>query len=597
MLNRTARIQLLAFAVVTVLAVGAITMFYLRVPARLGIGVYQVTANFAAGGGLYENANVTYRGVQAGRVDSVNLTDDGVAAHMRLNSDIKIPANSTATVKSVSAIGEQYVDFVPPDDPSQAWLGDGSTIPKERTAIPQDVAELLHEADDLVSSLNNTRLQDLLREAFKAFNGSGPELARLVQSARLLIDEANASWPQTSALIDQAGPFLEAQIRSGDDIRSFADGLARFTTEVANADPQVRSLLATAPGAAAEASETFAGIRPSFPVLAANLANFGRIGVIYHRSIEQALVIFPALQAALLTVSGQLPLEEGGKQDFKISVNDPPPCNTGFLPPTAIRSPGDTTLRELPTDMYCKVAQNDPTVVRGARNYPCQEFPGKRAPTIQLCRDPKGYVPIGSSPWRGPPVPIGTPMDVREDDTPEDGRNILPPNKFPYIPPEADPDPGYPVAPGLVPPGVQTGPGPAPHQPWPYIPPPNNNGPPPPATAWIPPAPYPDAWPPPAVPPGWATNPPPVFAGPYDQAAASAPPPASPPPPAEPPPAELLPPAANPPQAAGAAYATYDQHTGVFVDPAGGTGVFAPGDANMRPQETWLDLMLYPRQT
>lgn len=598
MLNRTARIQLLVFAVVTVLAVGAISLFYLRVPARLGIGVYQVTANFVAGGGLYENANVTYRGVQAGRVDSVNLTDDGVAAHMRLNSDIKIPANSTATVKSVSAIGEQYVDFVPPDDPSQAWLGDGSTIPKERTAIPQDVAQLLHEADDLVSSLNNTRLQDLLREAFKAFNGSGPELARLVQSARLLIDEANASWPQTSALIDQAGPFLEAQIRSGDDIRSFADGLARFTTEVANADPQVRSLLATAPGAAAEASETFAGIRPSFPVLAANLANFGRIGVIYHRSIEQALVIFPALQAALLTVSGQLPLEEGGKQDFKISVNDPPPCNTGFLPPTAIRSPGDTTLRELPTDMYCKVAQNDPTVVRGARNYPCQEFPGKRAPTIQLCRDPKGYVPLGSSPWRGPPVPIGTPMDVREDDTPEDGRNILPPNKFPYIPPEADPDPGYPVAPGMVPPGVQTGPGPAPHQPWPYIPPPNNNGPPPPATAWIPPAPYPDAWPPPAVPPGWATNPPPVFAGPYDQAAAPAPPPpAPPPPPAELPPAELLPPSANPPQASGAAYATYDQHTGVFVDPAGGTGVFAPGDANMRPQETWLDLMLYPRQT
>jgi phospholipid/cholesterol/gamma-HCH transport system substrate-binding protein len=270
MLNRTARIQLVVFAIVTVLTVGAISMFYLRVPARLGIGAYQVTANFVAGGGLYENANVTFRGVQAGRVESVKLTDDGVAAHLRLNSDIKIPANSTATVKSVSAVGEQYVDFVPPDGPSQAVLRDGATVPKERTAIPQDVAELLHEADQLVSSLNNTRLQDLLRETFKAFNGSGPELARLIQSARLLIDEANANWPQTSALIDQVGPFLEAQIRSGDDIRSSADGLARFTTEVANADPQVRALLATTPSAAAEVSETFAGIRPSFPVLAAN---------------------------------------------------------------------------------------------------------------------------------------------------------------------------------------------------------------------------------------------------------------------------------------------------------------------------------------
>ena len=88
-----------------------------------------------------------------------------------------------------------------------------------------------------------------------------------------------------------------------------------------------------------------------------------------------------------------------------------------------------------------------------------QEFPGKRAPTIQLCRDPAGYVPLGNNPWRGPPVPIGTPSDVMEDDTPEDGRNILPPNKFPYIPPGADPDPGYPVAPGLLPPDAPRGPG------------------------------------------------------------------------------------------------------------------------------------------
>ncbi|SEH62286.1 phospholipid/cholesterol/gamma-HCH transport system substrate-binding protein [Mycolicibacterium rutilum] len=581
MFTRTTRIQLWVFAVVTVFAVGTISLLYVRIPARLGLGTYEVSANFVAGGGLYENANVTFRGVQAGRVEAVELTKDGVAAHMRLNSNVKIPENSTAIVKSVSAVGEQYVDFVPPDDPSPAVLKNGATISEERTAIPQDVAELLREADQLVSSLDNTRLADLLRETFDAFNGSGPELARMIQSARVLIDEANASWPETSALIDQAGPFLEAQLRSGDDIRSWADGLARFTSEVAGADPQVRSLLHVAPGAAAEASETFSGIRPSFPVLAANLANFGRVGVIYHKSIEQALVIFPALQASLLTIGGQLPVDEGGKQDFKISINDPPPCNTGFLPPSEIRTPGDTTLRDLPTDLYCKVAQNDPMVVRGARNYPCQEFPGKRAPTIQLCRDPRGYVPIGNSPWRGPPVPIGTPMDVMEDDTPEDGRNILPPNKFPYIPPENDPDPGYPVAPGLVPPGVQTGPGPAPHQPWPYIPPPNQGPPPPPLTAWIPPAPYPNAWPPPAVPPGWATNPPNVFAGPY-----GAPPPPSPPPP---------PPAApNVPQASGARYGTYDQNTGVFVDPAGGTGVFAPGIADVRPQENWVDLMLYP---
>ena len=118
MLDRLTRLQLSIFAIVTVLTVGAISIFYLHVPAAMGIGAYNVDANFVAGGGLYQNANVTYRGVTVGRVESVGLTNDGVVAHMRLNSGTPVPDNVTATVKSVSAVGEQYVDLVPPDDPS-----------------------------------------------------------------------------------------------------------------------------------------------------------------------------------------------------------------------------------------------------------------------------------------------------------------------------------------------------------------------------------------------------------------------------------------------------------------------------------------------
>ena len=574
MLDRLSRIQLTIFAIVTVVCVGAISAFYLHLPSAVGIGSYDITANFKAGGGLYQNANVTYRGVTIGRVESVGLTNDGVVADMRLNTNTPVPENVTATVKSVSAIGEQYVDLVPPapgnEPAAKANLRDGSNIPVDRTAVGQDIAGLLTQADKLVNSVGNSRIQDLLRETFKAFNGSGPELARLIQSSRLLVDEANSNYGQTTQLIDQAGPFLDAQVRSGDDIKSLADGLARFTTEVAHADPQLRSVLQTVPGATQAANATFDGIRPSFPMLAANLANFGRIGVIYHKSIEQALVIFPALMAALITVGGGLPADEGGKLDFKVDLGDPPPCSTGFIPPPLIRSPADTTLRDLPTDLYCKTAQNDPSVVRGARNYPCQEFPGKRAPTIQLCRDPVGYVPIGSNPWRGPPIPYGTPMGQSEDNHYEpDSRNILPPNKFPFIPPGADYDPGPPSV--QLPPGVLPGPGPAPNAPFPLPVPPNDNGPPPPLPYYAPPD---------------------QIVPPYGRTPPGAPAPDAPPPPDAPP----LPAEVTPPQASAPAATTYDSKTGVFVDPAGGTGVFAGGMNNGASAENWVDLMLNPRK-
>ena len=283
MLHRVTRIQLIAFAIITVLSVTAIAIFNLRLPAKLGVGTYQVDANFVAGGGIYPAANVTYRGFTIGRVDSLQLTDNGVVARMRLNSGTPVPDNVTAAVKSVSAIGERFIDLVPPDQPSGSKLHNGDSIGQDRTTIPQDISSLLTQADAMVSSISNTRLQDRLRETFKAFNGSGPELARLIRSARLLIDEANANSDQTIKLLDQLGPFLEAQARSGDNIKSAADGLARFTTELHNADPQVRDLLATAPGAADAANTAFSGIRPNFPMLAANLANLGRIVAPYSR--------------------------------------------------------------------------------------------------------------------------------------------------------------------------------------------------------------------------------------------------------------------------------------------------------------------------
>lgn len=563
MIDRLAKIQLSIFAVITVITLSVMAIFYLRLPATFGIGTYGVSADFVAGGGLYKNANVTYRGVAVGRVESVGLNPNGVTAHMRLNSGTAIPSNVTATVRSVSAIGEQYIDLVPPENPSSTKLRNGFRIQRQNTRIGQDVADLLRQAETLLGSLGDTRLRELLHEAFIATNGAGPELARLIESARLLVDEANANYPQVSQLIDQAGPFLQAQIRAGGDIKSLADGLARFTWQLRAADPRLRDTLADAPDAIDEANTAFSGIRPSFPALAASLANLGRVGVIYHKSIEQLLVVFPALFAAIIISAGGVPQDEGAKLDFKIDLHDPPPCMTGFLPPPLVRSPADESVREIPRDMYCKTAQNDPSTVRGARNYPCQEFPGKRAPTVQLCRDPRGYVPVGTNPWRGPPIPYGTEVT--------DGRNILPPNKFPYIPPGADPDPGVPIV-GPPPPGQVAGPGPAPHQPAQPAPPPNDNGPPPPFTSWMPPGyppeppqvPYPATIPPPPPPEG--TGPPPG-------------------------------PAPGPqPQASGPAYTIYDQLSGAFADPAGGTGIFAPGMTGASSAENWVDLMRDPRQ-
>ena len=155
---------------------------------------------------------------------------------------------------------------------------------------------------------------------------SGPELARLIQSARLLVDEANANY-RAGLAADRSGRArsCEAQIRGGDDIRSLADGLARFTARGRQRRPAAASTRwQPRPARPTRPTTTFSGIRPSFPVLAANLANLGRVGVIYHKSIEQLAGGLPGADGRDRPPSpAACPQDEGGKLDFKIDLQRP----------------------------------------------------------------------------------------------------------------------------------------------------------------------------------------------------------------------------------------------------------------------------------
>jgi phospholipid/cholesterol/gamma-HCH transport system substrate-binding protein len=61
----------------------------------------------------------------------------------------------------------------------------------------------------------------------------------------------------------------------------------------------------------------------------------------------------------------------------------------------------------LPTGTYCKIPKDfQANVVRGARNYPCADVPGKRAATPKECHSNEPYVPLGTNPWYGDPNQI-----------------------------------------------------------------------------------------------------------------------------------------------------------------------------------------------
>ncbi|GFM21361.1 MULTISPECIES: MCE family protein [Mycobacteriaceae] len=401
MLTRFIRLQLLLFTVLTVIALAVLGLYYLRLPSLAGIGQYTLYAQLPSSGGLYETANVTYRGTQIGKVTAVEPTESGARATMRIDDDYRIPQDVRADVHSVSAIGEQYLDLVPDTD-SGPYLQPGAVITD--STVPAPVGPALDAANKGLAVLPKEKIDTLLTETSLAVGGLGPALQRLVESTTNLAGGFQENLPQVNDIIANAEPILQSQVDSGDAIGQWSRNLNVIASQAAQQDAALRNGLRNAAPTLDQVTTVFSDVQEALPQTLANLAVVSDMLKRYNKNIEQTLVIYP--QGASLLQMGSI-MEDGGLLHFGLSINLPPPCMTGFLPASEWRSPADTSRAPLPSGTYCKIPKDfQGNAVRGARNYPCVDVPGKRAATPAECRSDEPYVPLGTNPWYGDPNQI-----------------------------------------------------------------------------------------------------------------------------------------------------------------------------------------------
>ena len=402
MLTRFIKIQLVLFTILTIIALSVLGLYYLRLPSLAGVGQYTLYAQLPRSGGLYATANVTYRGTQIGKVTAVEPTENGAKATMSIGNEFKIPVDSSANVHSVSAIGEQYLDLVSTDENAGQYFSSGQTITK--STVPAEVGPALDAANEGLAVLPKEKIDSLLTETSAAVGGLGPALQRLVDSTTNLAGGFRENLPQVNDIIANAAPILDSQVQSGDAIDQWSRNLNVITSQTAEQDAALRSGLQQAAPTLDQVSNVFSDVQDALPQTLANLSVVIDMLKRYNKGLEQTLVVLP--QGAAIAQTGTI-FENEGLLHFGLSINQPPPCLTGFVPASEWRSPADVSMAPLPTGTYCKIPKDfQGNAVRGARNYPCADVPGKRAATPKECHSNEPYVPLGTNPWYGDPNQI-----------------------------------------------------------------------------------------------------------------------------------------------------------------------------------------------
>jgi phospholipid/cholesterol/gamma-HCH transport system substrate-binding protein len=444
MLTRLIKTQLVLLVVLAIGAVVVLSWYFLRIPSLVGVGRYTLYAQLPQSGGLYRTANVTYRGITIGTVSAVEPTERGARATMSIDNGYQIPTDASANVHSVSAVGEQYLDLVSTSNHGP-YLQNSQTITK--STVPSQIGPALDAANRGLAVLPKDKVASLLYETSQAVGGLGPSLRRLVDATQAITHDFRGSIDDIDDIIERSAPIIDSQVDSRDDIGRWAANLNTLAAQTAQQDQAIRRILANAAPTADQVNATFSEVRESLPQALANLEVVIDMLKRYHNGVEQALVFLPQSAAVAQSVTSEFP-GQAALGVGALSLNQPPPCLTGFLSASEWRAPADTSTAPLPSGTYCKIPMDAQNVVRGARNDPCADVPGKRAATPRECRSGKPYVPLGTNPWYGDPNQILTcPAPAARCDQPvkpgqvipapsvNNGLNPLPADQLPGTPP------------------------------------------------------------------------------------------------------------------------------------------------------------------
>lgn len=365
MLTRKVRVQVIAFVVIALLGVSYAGARYAGLDRLVGPRGYVVNVQLANSGGIFSNAEVTYRGVPVGRTGDLQLTGTGINLPLDIDPGApQIPQQVQAVVAERSAVGEQYVDLRPTNDHGP-YLHQGSVIRQTNTQTPVPVEALMTNLDSLAKSVPEDSLRTVVDELGTAFNNNGGNLQRVIDTTREFTAEASAHLPQTRQLLANGVQVMETQNEQGSDIRSFSQNLRLLSEQLKTSDPDLRKVISTAPGTAQQISGLIRENGQLGPLLS-NLTITSQVMSTKDNGLEQMFIDYPAIVEGGYTV-----VPGDGTAHFGMALNnfDPPPCTNGYQG-TKPRTGTDTAPMPLNTNARCNVPPGSPTDVRGAQNAP-----------------------------------------------------------------------------------------------------------------------------------------------------------------------------------------------------------------------------------
>jgi phospholipid/cholesterol/gamma-HCH transport system substrate-binding protein len=338
---------------------------------------YGVTAEFGDVLDLVPQAAVKVNDVTVGSVEGIELHGFVAVVRLRVDRKVSLPDNATAAIRQSSLLGEKFVGLANPVDESpQGTLGDGDTIPLDRTRRGAEVEEVLAALGLLLNGGGLAQLKTINEEVVKALSGRE--------------SDAKAALRQLDSFVSG----LEAQ--KADIVRAI-EALDRLSADLA----KQRATIGEAVEALASGLSVLAQQREQLTTALTALRDLSTVGVrVIDASKEDTVASLQALQPILenLVKAGDA-LPKG--IDFALSYPFPPNARKAIS--------GDFVRLHVTADLDATTILSNLAASAGGGllppiTIPVPELPPLPLPTATPTILPSGILPRLPSP---PPIRLG----------------------------------------------------------------------------------------------------------------------------------------------------------------------------------------------
>jgi virulence factor Mce-like protein len=208
------------------------------------------------------DARVNMRGVQVGKVDSIEERPDGSAVlHLAMDpSQLHlIPSNVLVNIASTTVFGAKYVQLFPPANPSAQPLKPGQVLDARNVTV--EINTVFSELVQVLSSIQPEKLNETLGAIAMAFNGRGEKIGQTLADLDAWLAKTEPSLGALSHDLEVAPDVFNAYADVAPELLDTVKNSTRISQTIVDEQNNLDAFLISSIGLADTGNDVIGGNR------------------------------------------------------------------------------------------------------------------------------------------------------------------------------------------------------------------------------------------------------------------------------------------------------------------------------------------------